>query len=102
MPKTVITLYGRDYALACEDGQEARLQEIGKLVDRKMRQVAGGAGNSTEQRLLLLACLSLADELIDARLKIETEEKTEEEILVNAVGILREKIGHLVRVAGNA
>ncbi len=109
MPKTVITLFGRDYPLACADGQQERLQDIAQMVDRRMRQVAGKAGNTTEQHIFLLTCLTLGDELLDAQAKVnavsqkvEQAHVEEEDIIISAVGILREKVGNLVRTMGTA
>jgi cell division protein ZapA len=61
-----LSVANREYIVTCKDGEEARLAELGQLVDEKARE-AGGAGGLNESRTLLFAALLLADQLIDIR-----------------------------------
>jgi cell division protein ZapA len=58
---------GRRYALACREGEQARIEALAGIVDTKARQATQGLGGVNEARHLLLAALLLADELKDAR-----------------------------------
>jgi len=58
---------GRPYAVGCEDGQEAHLQELVKMFDHQVRQVSRDLGQLGDTRLFLMGALLLADELYDAK-----------------------------------
>jgi cell division protein ZapA len=67
MPQVTVTINGRNYPIACKDGEEERIGELARYVDDKMRNFAQELGNIGETRLLLLTALVLADELADAQ-----------------------------------
>jgi cell division protein ZapA len=102
MPKIIVTLYGREYHLNCEEGQEKRLLEISQMVDRKMRTVAAKAGNTTEPRLFMLTCLMLADELMEGQETGEKLQREEEDILVAAIEQIRGRVANLITEGGRA
>jgi cell division protein ZapA len=60
-----LLIAGREYIVTCKDGEEQRLEALGRLVDEKARE-AGGAGGLNESRQLLFAGLLLADQLFDS------------------------------------
>lgn len=64
MAEVRLSIAGRDYAVACKDGEEARLMTLGAMVDEKARE-AGSSGGLNETRLLLFSALLLADRLHD-------------------------------------
>lgn len=61
-----VTVGGRQYQLACEDGQEAHLASVAAMVDAEARALAKQIGVMGEARLLLMAALMIADKLKDA------------------------------------
>jgi cell division protein ZapA len=61
-----LTIAGREYIVTCKDGEEARLQALGAMVDEKAREAGGPSGGLNESRLLLFSALLLADKLHDA------------------------------------
>lgn len=65
MSNITLRIGGRDYAVACAEGEEAHVTSLGHLIDDKVRQM-GSAGQS-EPRQLLFAALLLADELHEAQ-----------------------------------
>ncbi|HTZ81199.1 MAG TPA: cell division protein ZapA [Stellaceae bacterium] len=65
MPEIHITINGRTYPVACDEGQEARLKELAQYVDRKTAEFARKLGQIGEARLLVLAALTITDELAD-------------------------------------
>ena len=67
MAQINIEVNGRPYAVGCEDGQEAHLQELAKLFDHQVRQVSTDMGQLGDTRLFLMGALLLADELLDAK-----------------------------------
>lgn len=70
MGQVVVTIAGRVYRMACEDGQEEQLETLARDLDAKMEAMRAGFGEIGEQRLAIMTALSLADELADARLKL--------------------------------
>ena len=67
MAQVNVVVNGRPYAVGCEDGQEAHLQELARLFDHQVRQVSQDMGQLGDTRLFLMGALLLADELYDAR-----------------------------------
>lgn len=63
MAEVTLTIAGRNYTVACRDGEEERLKKLAEMVDAKTidAQAAVG-GNLGEARMLLFAALLLADE----------------------------------------
>ncbi len=61
-----LMIAGRAYIVTCKDGEEERLNALGKLVDTKAREAGDSAGGLNESRQLLFASLLLADQLHDA------------------------------------
>ena len=67
MAQVTVTINGRPYPVACNDGEEARIGELARYIDGKVKHFAREFGGAGEARLLLMAALLLADELADAR-----------------------------------
>lgn len=66
MPQVAITINGRAYPVACEEGQEDRIRELARTIDDRVAGFARQVGQAGEARLLVLAALVLADELAEA------------------------------------
>lgn len=63
-----IRVNGRDYQLACDDGEEERLRVLADEVDDRVRDLARKmGGHAHENLLLLLTSVTMADELQDLR-----------------------------------
>ena len=62
-----LSIGGHQYAVACRDGGEDHLRQLGAQVDRKAGDATKAVGNASEARILLLAALLLADELGEMR-----------------------------------
>jgi cell division protein ZapA len=62
MSNVTLNIGGRDYAVACAEGEEAHVRGLGALIDGKIRAMGSAAGHS-ETRDLLFATLLLADEI---------------------------------------
>jgi cell division protein ZapA len=66
MPQVSITINGRAYPVACDEGEEERIRELGRIIDSRVANFARSVGQAGEARLLVLAALVLADELAEA------------------------------------
>jgi cell division protein ZapA len=103
MAKVAIKLYGREYLVNCDPGEEDRLKDVVKLVESKMNKVTERAGSSiTDTRLFMLTCLGLADELQDARRNAEQFQRQDEDIMVAAVEHLHARIAHIASTVSRA
>ncbi|MBO7508722.1 MAG: cell division protein ZapA [Alphaproteobacteria bacterium] len=58
-----IPIVNKNYPMGCEDGQEARLIELGQMVDARARQILDKIGPLPESSLLATLCIVLADEV---------------------------------------
>ena len=71
------TICGRQYRLACEDGQEDHLLALAKDIDSRIIDLRRKFGEIGDTRLTVMAALMLADEMAENRQKVR---KFEEEI----------------------
>ena len=62
-----INVNSQNFQIACEDGQEDRLLDLAKIVDRKVVELVDQVGQIGQNRLLVMAALVIADELADYR-----------------------------------
>lgn len=67
MGQVAVTVNGRSYEIACDDGQEDHLVRLARDFDERVRNLVAGIGQVGEARLLLMAGLLIADELSDVR-----------------------------------
>lgn len=66
MAKVSISVNGRKYALGCDDGEEDRLERLGRQLDERVTQLADQFGQIGDVRLLVMAGITMLDELDDA------------------------------------
>ena len=65
MSQVVVKINGRDFPLSCPDGQEPRIRRLAQYVDAKTVEFRNSLGQIGEARLMLLAAIVIADELLD-------------------------------------
>ena len=71
MATVTVDINGRPYAVGCADGQEERVRTLAQQFDVHVRQISGEVGHGGDLRLFLMASLMLADELQEARQRLE-------------------------------
>ena len=67
MAQVDVSINGQSYRIACEDGQEDRLVDLATMVDEKVLELVNQIGQVGSNRLLVMAALIIADELVDLR-----------------------------------
>ena len=67
MGRINVEIYGRDYSLACDDGQEAHLGKLAQTLNDRLRTLGKQMGRGPENTMLVFASLMLADEAQDLR-----------------------------------
>jgi len=97
MPKVDISINGRFYAVACDEGQEARLNDLAGMIDQRVRLFAGPVSGIGETYALVMASLMMADELAEAKANppqgvVMPEAEPDQELLVAAVEHLTDRI----------
>ncbi len=76
MPQVEISIGGRTFEVACQEGEEHFLQSAAGMLDAEAAHLADQLGRLTEARMLLMAGLMLADKtagLEDKVRQLETE-----------------------------
>jgi cell division protein ZapA len=66
MSHVSVTIHGRQYRMACEDGQEEHLGRLAKDLDQRIEQLKASFGAIGDMRLIVMAALTLGDELTEA------------------------------------
>lgn len=61
MPEVTISIGGRQFAVACQAGEEQYLHTAAKMLDEEAKVLSDQAGRMPEARMLLMAGLMLAD-----------------------------------------
>jgi cell division protein ZapA len=72
MAQVTITIHGRQYQIACDDGQEAHLARLGRYLDERAAQLVQTTGAVSEPLLLVMIGLVVADELADAAAEVDS------------------------------
>jgi len=67
MAHVSVTINGRNYRMACDDGQETQLSELAREFDQRIANLRANFGEIGDMRLTVMAALTVADELRDAR-----------------------------------
>ena len=75
MAQIVATIAGRQFRLACEDGQEDHLQSLAKDIDQRIISLRRKFGEIGDTRLTVMAALMLADEMNEAMQKLRQLEE---------------------------
>jgi cell division protein ZapA len=75
MPEVRITIGGREFDVACQDGEEHFLRAAAKLLDNEAQALVSQIGRMPETRMLLMAGLMLADKAagLDDQLRMAEE-----------------------------
>ena len=104
MAEITLTINGRNYGIACDDGQERRVLELGRYVDQRLREIARAGTATNESHLLVLTSIILADEIADMKahgamspgsttgVKMTDDE---EEAIVSAIDLLAGRIDQI-------
>jgi cell division protein ZapA len=65
-----VTINGRQYRMACEDGQEQHLAKLAKNLDERIQELRGKFGQIGDARLIVMAALTIADDLAEMHKRV--------------------------------
>ena len=74
MPQVVVTISGKTYRMACEEGQEQHLEALAARFDRTMARLRDAFGTIGDQRLTVMTGIMVMDELVDAEARVKALE----------------------------
>ena len=67
MAKVSLRINGKQYALGCDDGEEERLTNLGNQLNTRVTQLADQFGQIGDLRLMVMAGITMLDEMEDLR-----------------------------------
>lgn len=70
MAEVTLRINDRNYAVACDDGEEAHLERLGALINQRIEDLVALVGRVDEPRLLVMTSLLIADELAEANARV--------------------------------
>jgi cell division protein ZapA len=74
MPQVSVTINGRQFRMACEDGEEEHLTQLAADLDTRISRLRTRFGEIGDTRLTVMAALTLADELSETKEKLQRVE----------------------------
>ncbi|MBX9840930.1 MAG: cell division protein ZapA [Xanthobacteraceae bacterium] len=77
MAQVNVSINGRQYRMACEDGQEDHLRSLAKALEDRIGALRGQFGEIGDARLMVMAAMTVADDAMEAGKKLQ---KLEQEI----------------------
>lgn len=70
MPQVAVTINGKTYRMACDEGQEQHLLSLAKRFDSCVVHLKDSFGEIGDQRLTVMAGVMITDELVELQKKM--------------------------------
>ena len=80
MSQVSVTINGRQFRMACEDGQEEHLTMLARELDSRIESLRGKFGEIGDARLTVMAALTACDEVVDSAARIRSLEEELEQL----------------------
>ncbi len=71
MPSVNVTINGKSYRMACDEGQEDHLLGLAEQLNKLIDELRGSFGEIGDLRLVVMAAITMADDRSEARRRIE-------------------------------
>jgi cell division protein ZapA len=75
MSQVSVTINGRQFRMACEDGQEGHVTDLARELDARIEHLRAKFGEIGDTRLTVMAALTVADELAETGLRVKRLEQ---------------------------
>ena len=75
MPHVSVTINGKSYRMACEEGQQNHLISLAEQFDAYVLKLKSSFGEIGDQRLTVMAAIMVIDELRETDRKLEAAQK---------------------------
>jgi cell division protein ZapA len=70
MAQVTVTIAGHVYRVACGEGEEAHLRGLARQIDERIETLKRNFGEIGDQRLTIMAAITIADDLAEAKRRI--------------------------------
>jgi len=91
MAQVTVTIDGKAYRMACDEGQEEHLYQLAQRFDRYVGHLKDSFGEIGDQRITVMAGIMVMDELVELQKRMQglegeiaTLRKTRDEALLRA------------------
>jgi cell division protein ZapA len=74
MAQVSVTISGKTYRMACDDGEEPRLIALAERLNRSVEQLRARFGDIGDQRLTVMAAITIADQQTDTEKRLKAAE----------------------------
>jgi cell division protein ZapA len=81
MAQVSVSIGGRAYRLACNPGEEEHLGTLARRVDEQIKEMRASFGEIGDQRLTVMAALTIADEVTEAQARADASARLADEVL---------------------
>jgi cell division protein ZapA len=88
MAQVNLTVNGRVYRMACDDGEEAHVEALGTRFDGAITELRDALGEIGDQRLMVMAGILMTDRLDDAERRLQRVEQELRDLQENRRGTL--------------
>ena len=75
MTHVTVVIHGKQYRMACEAGQEEQLTTLARDLDQRVEQLKKNFGAIGDMRLIVMAALTMGDELFESIKRIRRLEE---------------------------
>jgi len=75
MAQVNISVNGRSYRMACDDGQEDHVMELGQRFDAAIEDLRSSVGEVGDQRLMVMAGILMTDRVLDTERRLHRLEQ---------------------------
>ncbi len=91
MSHVSVTINGRQFRMACDDGQEEHLLRLAETVNEKVDTLKGSFGEIGDTRLTVMAAIMVADDLAESHRQVRELESELREYR-EARGLMAERL----------
>lgn len=91
MPSINVTINGKNYRMACDEGQEAHLEALAAELDSRVNSLKGSFGDIGDQRLTVMAGVMVTDEMLEMKKRVDSLESEMARLRENGALQSREK-----------
>lgn len=76
-----VSILGKQIPLKVEESEVENTRRMARYVDEKFKLYRNDLSNQPDSTIMILACLSLAEELFEARRKVEESENSKDQLM---------------------
>ena len=99
MSVVTLKIAGYSYKIACQDGQEAHIQELSEYLNEKATKLTSSIGYIPENQLLAMVSVLVAQELFSAKKgALNPTAPTVDNAQIEMIGNLSSKISELAEI----